>query len=261
MLAVAVASPGPAQARGADKVTAEFRPGWVRADGSRMAALHLRLAPGWMTYWRVPGEGGLALRMDWSGSDNLEGVEKHWPSPRVFEQNGYYNIGYRDELVLPIELTPTDAARPIAFAAEITLGVCREVCIPVDMRLHADLTADGRPDPVIEAALAQRPRPAREAGLRSAHCGLEPAERNGMRLRVELDMPDTGANERVIVELPGQRARVRDLGSLRNGSTLWGEALITPPRNGTLSVNRAAIRLTVLSDNGAVEYTGCAAAP
>lgn len=261
IMAVAGLVPAEAQARGADKVAAEFRTGWVRDDGSRMAALHLRLAPGWMTYWRVPGEGGLALRMDWSGSENLAGLDKHWPSPRVFVQNGYYNIGYRDELVLPIELTPIDPARPVVFAADITLGVCRDVCIPVDLRLRAELSAPGRPDAVIEAALAQTPRPAQDAGLRSARCGLEPAERNGMRLRAELDLPETGANERVIVELPGQEARVRDLGSLRNGDLLRGEALITPPRRGTLSVNRADIRLTVLSDAGAVQHTGCAAAP
>ena len=32
-----------------DVVEADIRPGWRMADGSHMAALHLKLAPGWKT--------------------------------------------------------------------------------------------------------------------------------------------------------------------------------------------------------------------
>ncbi|MEO0999402.1 MAG: hypothetical protein AAFW69_02170, partial [Pseudomonadota bacterium] len=38
---------------------AELLPGWVEEDGSLIAALSIDLAPGWKTYWRAPGEGGL----------------------------------------------------------------------------------------------------------------------------------------------------------------------------------------------------------
>jgi len=33
--------------------------------------LEFALAPGWKTYWRSPGEGGLPPALDWTGSSNL----------------------------------------------------------------------------------------------------------------------------------------------------------------------------------------------
>ncbi|HMO83642.1 MAG TPA: hypothetical protein PKC18_01845, partial [Lacipirellulaceae bacterium] len=41
-------------------VHAELLPGWETPQGTRMAALHLMLAPGWKTYWRIPREAGVA---------------------------------------------------------------------------------------------------------------------------------------------------------------------------------------------------------
>src|SRR5215470_10644281 len=37
--------------------------------------LEIKLAPGWKTYWRSPGEGGMPPRFDWSGSANLARIE------------------------------------------------------------------------------------------------------------------------------------------------------------------------------------------
>src|SRR5262245_41286607 len=36
-----------------------------------IAGVEIKLADGWKTYWRNPGEGGLAPRFDWSASKNL----------------------------------------------------------------------------------------------------------------------------------------------------------------------------------------------
>src|SRR5690606_19912095 len=41
--------------------------------------VHVRLAPGWKTYWRSPGEAGLPPNFDWSGSRNLKDVSISWP--------------------------------------------------------------------------------------------------------------------------------------------------------------------------------------
>ncbi|MEG4641374.1 protein-disulfide reductase DsbD domain-containing protein, partial [Paracoccus sp. APAP_BH8] len=44
------------------------------AEGHRMTALHLRLEPGWKTYWRSPGDAGVPPRFDWAASRNLAEV-------------------------------------------------------------------------------------------------------------------------------------------------------------------------------------------
>ncbi|MBI3441560.1 MAG: copper resistance protein, partial [Proteobacteria bacterium] len=36
------------------------------------AAVEVKLEPGWKTYWRTPGEAGLAPVFDWAGSTNFK---------------------------------------------------------------------------------------------------------------------------------------------------------------------------------------------
>ena len=48
--------------------------------------LDIRLKPGWKTYWRSPGDAGLAPQLDWSGSTNLAETTIAWPAPRRFSQ-------------------------------------------------------------------------------------------------------------------------------------------------------------------------------
>ncbi len=252
----------PAWAQGvrpSEVVEAQLRPGWSMTDGTHVAALHLRLADGWMTYWRVPGDGGLALRMDWSGSSNISGVAKHWPSPRTFVRNGITNIGYEDELILPIVLTPGTSGQPMHLRADVTLGVCRDICIPVDMQIKGDFAGGaGVPDPVIQGAMTAGPRPARDMGLSALRCTLEPDAKNRMRLRVELEMPRIGSDERVILEPGNPALRVRHGENAREGGLLRAEALVLArDRQHPVMVDRSSLRVTVLSDGAVVEHRGC----
>ena len=54
-----------------DVVQIEVLPGWQTASGTQMAAIRLTLAPGWKTYWRAPGEGGIPPAFGWAGSQNI----------------------------------------------------------------------------------------------------------------------------------------------------------------------------------------------
>ena len=72
-------------------------------DSTVTLGLQIRLAPGWKTYWRSPGEAGFPPRLDWSGSTNLAGVEMAWPAPQRFLEIGdLMTHGYKDEVVFPI---------------------------------------------------------------------------------------------------------------------------------------------------------------
>jgi DsbC/DsbD-like thiol-disulfide interchange protein len=109
------AAPAAAQALPPQIVHAELRPGWQTEDGTHLAALHLRLAEGWKTYWRVPGDAGIVPQFDWSRSQNTASVRARWPRPMIFSQNGYRSIGYEGELVLPLEVVPQQAGKPVAL--------------------------------------------------------------------------------------------------------------------------------------------------
>src|SRR6476660_5184175 len=53
-------------------------------DAPLRAGIEIRLAPGWKTYWRYPGDSGVPPRFDFSGSDNLARAKVLYPAPHLF---------------------------------------------------------------------------------------------------------------------------------------------------------------------------------
>ena len=149
-----------------DMVAVSILPGWRMADGTLMAALRFELAPGWKTYWRAPGEAGIPPRFDWRGSRNVGAVEVLWPTPQQTTTNGLRTIGYSHDLILPIRITPARTGEPVSLAGDLEIGVCSDICVPVETEVSLDLPlgGDGDRDPRIAAALAARPYTATEAG-------------------------------------------------------------------------------------------------
>lgn len=239
--------------RAADVVSAQVRNGWQAETGAFLAGVELRLAPGWITYWRHPGESGLVPQLDWSRSRNVANARIVWPEPRLYSKAGFASIGYSGNVVLPIEITPSHPGQPVDFSAILSLGVCEDVCIPVDLTLQTTLNGKGAYDREIAGALDRRPGAARAAGLRSVDCAIRP-EGKAMRLTANLQIPRTGIHEFVLVELPGQAMRV--LPSERSGETLIGHGLMRS--SGASGVDRSAVRLSVVSERGTVVHQGCA---
>lgn len=253
----AVLVPGLAQAQSprlSEILDARMRSGWQTESGTHMAALHLRLAGNWITYWRHPGESGIAPRLDWSGSHNLAGARIHWPEPRLYSKGGIASIGYSREIVLPIELTPADPGLPFELDATLTLGVCDDICIPVDLALQLRVNDTGRPDGMIATALTQKPRKASSVGLVDVSCDITP-EKRGMRLSATLTLPPQGNEEFALIEMTGPPVRSSALPSERNGDTITGHTLFrqTPGQ----AIDRSAVRISVVSENGVVQHQGC----
>lgn len=239
-------------------VTAELIDGPRTDAGHEMAAMRLVLARGWKTYWRAPGEAGIPPRFNWSGSDNLAGVKIHWPRPAMFDINGLRTFGYHDTLVLPIEVTAKDPARPVLLKAAVDLGVCDEVCVPVTLDMAAEIRPGGAKVPAISAALADQPETARDAGLKSARCNAEPI-RDGMRLTSRLTLPRVGPEEVAVVELADESVWVSPADTTRDGGDLQATVDLVPSSAQPFAVNRSGIRITVFGSTGrAVELQGCA---
>lgn len=239
-------------------VRAEILTGWVTERGTRMAALHLVLAPGWKTYWRAPGDSGIPPSFNWSGSGNLRGVSYHWPSPTVFTSFGVRSIGYADELVLPIELHPKQSGKPIRLRGEVDLGVCETICVPANLVVEASLDGKGASDPVIHLALANQPRPANRAGVGKVTCTLSPI-RDGLRLDAAIQMPRLAGDEVALVETGDPRIWVSEADVSRQGGTLRVSADLVPPAGGPVAVDRSELRFTILAGANAVDIRGCKA--
>ncbi|WP_300513281.1 protein-disulfide reductase DsbD domain-containing protein [Aliiroseovarius sp.] len=231
-------------------------PGWREADGTHMAALHVALGDGWKTYWRAPGDAGIPPSIDWSGSRNLASVSYKWPLPEVFEQNGLRTIGYQRELVLPIQITPRDPSAPVTLKARVTLGVCRDVCLPKQSLLKVELPNPGAPDARISRAMGRRPDTAAEAGVSAVRCQVTPSA-DGLEITAHLTLPRQGGKEVVVMETGNPEIWVSEAQVTRRGPTLTASAELVPPPGTPMVLDRSALRFTVLAEGRGVDVLGC----
>ena len=238
-------------------VSADILGGWREPSGHHVAALRVRLAPGWKTYWRAPGEAGMPPAFDWSGSRNVAAVTPQWPVPHVFWQNGLRSVGYGGEVILPLVVAPLAAGEPIRLSGRIEMGVCEDICIPVSFELTGDLPLEGAADPAIAAAMAARPVPAEAAGVTGVTCSVEPIA-DGIRVTATIAMPPLGGEEAAVVELADPAIWISEAESSREGGVLRATAEMVPPNGRPFAVDRSEIRITVLSDGKGVDIRGCA---
>src|SRR5690348_11497055 len=111
-------------------------------DAMVRAGIEIRLAPGWKTYWRYPGDSGVPPRFDFAGSENVKSIEIAWPAPHRFIDESGTTIGYKDDVIFPLHIVPQDAAKPALLRLKADYAVCEKICIPVEG--STELRLDGR---------------------------------------------------------------------------------------------------------------------
>jgi suppressor for copper-sensitivity B len=124
----------------------------VGPDGRLVLGVEIRLAPGWHTYWRDPGESGAPPAFDWSGSENLAAAELRWPAPRRFQAFGLDGFGWEDAVVFPVQASAARPGEPVRLRLKVDYQICEEICVPVAAALALDLPA-GEPRPTAFAPL------------------------------------------------------------------------------------------------------------
>ncbi|MEI4260958.1 protein-disulfide reductase DsbD domain-containing protein [Roseovarius sp. D0-M9] len=258
--AVLCLAPLPAAADAMQAVTsAKVLPGWRMADGTHMAAFELRLAPGWKTYWRAPGDIGIPPRFDWRASRNLAGVEVEWPTPMRIDQGGMMAIGYHDTVIFPLHVLPK-ASGDVGLTGTVEIGVCRDVCIPLTLDLAADLPkADAPRDSRIIAALADRPLTADEAGVGRVACTISPGQKGGLALRAEVTVPPVGGLETMVIEASDPSIWIAQPRSTRQGNTFVAETRLAHVEGRPFAVDRSNLRLTLIGESRAIDIKGCPA--
>jgi suppressor for copper-sensitivity B len=103
--------------------------------------LDIILKDGWYTYWRMPGDNGLAPKFDWTGSTNVKSVDVSWPAPSRFTVMDMHSFGYSDHVLLPLQITPKNAELPTKLDVKIDMVVCHEICIPESLHVTGDVVS------------------------------------------------------------------------------------------------------------------------
>lgn len=105
------------------------------AEGMVRGVLQIALEPGWKTYWKDPGDAGIPPQIDVSSSMNVTAAEISFPPPQRFDDGVSHWAGYGAPISLPVRFKVTDPAHFTAIDADIFLGICKDVCVPVQARL------------------------------------------------------------------------------------------------------------------------------
>ena len=138
------------------------------------AAVMIRPDAGFKTYWRVPGETGVAPRFDWAGSENVKSVRVLYPAPRRYADAEGETIGYAGPVVFPLAVEAADAARPVRLKLQLDYAVCKDICIPAHAAMAAELSRmDAQAGALIARARENLPKPGTGAQARALLQGLE----------------------------------------------------------------------------------------
>ena len=259
-LVLALAAPARAQLPDLDRIVqVTLLPGWKMDDGRRMGALRVTLAPGWKTYWRTTGGGaGIAPRFDWSGSTNLADARPLWPRPEVLTEAGLQVIGYEDQLILPFAFTAREPGQPMQLKARLEMGVCSEVCIPVDLTVSAEGGNSTDADNfLIRLALDDQITPAARAGVQVVSCKVEPID-GGYRLRSAFRVPDSlRGPDTVVFELPDPDIWTAPATVLRKGDIVEATTEFVTMSGDSFTLDPGQLRMTLIGPDSAVEKQGC----
>lgn len=104
-------------------------------DGVMRIGVQIEMEKGWKTYWRSPGDSGIAPTLSFENSINVEEAHIHWPEPVVFWAANDNTIGYKNKVILPIELKLKKSKALTVINLNAFFGVCDEVCVPADEQL------------------------------------------------------------------------------------------------------------------------------
>jgi DsbC/DsbD-like thiol-disulfide interchange protein len=226
------------------------------SDNQLIAGIQIRLEPGWKTYWRMPGDSGVPPSFDWSGSKNLRSAEVLYPAPHRFTDASGTAIGYEDEVVFPVMVTPERRDEPVELKLNVDFGICKTLCIPNQANLSIELPprAAGKvDDPLLTRFVDLVPKPA-ETGKLPALGGIE-AKLDSAKpeLIVDANFTDGATGTDLFIEGPkGEFVPVpKPLGPAQNGKQRFMVSFASPAE--AEAIRGKPMTLTFVSDEGARE--------
>lgn len=95
--------------------------------------IHLKIKRGWHTYWKNPGESGMATKVRWTLPPGFSAGKLQWPVPERFEDSAGISYGYKESVLLPVKITPPanlNEGQKIPISAEVHWLECKDLCLP-----------------------------------------------------------------------------------------------------------------------------------
>jgi DsbC/DsbD-like thiol-disulfide interchange protein len=189
------------------------------ATGKIRAALQIEPKPGWITYWREPGNSGIPPQISVAPEGGVALATIGYPVPKHIVNEKVDEIAYDAPVTLPLELIAKDrSTREVDVTAFV--GVCRDICIPFQVQFSLKLASSERSLPqeeaILAAANAALPQPPSSTFNVTGH-SLS-ADMKQLSLQITLPQPGDTAPQ-IIVSGPSGYVFTKQLTSKRHGTT------------------------------------------
>ena len=231
--------------------------GWRQSDDIHIAAINIKLEDGWKTYWRVPGIGGIAPILNWEKSKNIKNISQIWPTPNIYNEYGLQTIGYKDELLLPLQIQPIDKKQPIHLSVTIDFGICSDVCVPIQTTVEKRLperTSIGKKNilDTLEKAILSR----KKSPFKIVKCNIVPIK-DGFEVNAFFEgLTSFDKDTLGVVEYPvKQNGWINQKASLISSNQLSVHAIVY--NKSIHFIDRSDLTLTIFTKNKAFEFDGC----
>lgn len=108
------------------RVRVAIEPKWQ--DHKREGLIEVNLKPGWKTYWRNPGNSGMAPSFSFRSKVNYQIA---YPVPQLYKDGDDWSIGYKNNVIFPFVISGDTS--PTRLDGSLTIGICEKICIPLNV--------------------------------------------------------------------------------------------------------------------------------
>jgi DsbC/DsbD-like thiol-disulfide interchange protein len=228
----------------------------IAGEPNQLAGVQLRMDQGWKTYWRSPGDSGVPPGFDWSGSKNLKHAEVLFPAPIRFADGNSTAVGYAEEVVFPVKITPERAGEPVELKLGFDFGICMDLCVPNQVALSLTLPPGGsgtRGDAlIIESALSRVPQQATPGTLPRVVAVETRLDGAAPELVVEVEFAADATSTDLFIEAPGVFVPVPNpIGPVENGKQRFAVGFKSAAEAQALKGK--PLTLTLVSAEGSTE--------
>lgn len=189
------------------------------AGGKIRAALQIEPKPGWITYWKEPGNSGIPPQITIAADSGVSLDAIAYPVPKHFFNGAIEDIAYDAPVTLPLSLRAAGKG-PVTIDAAAFIGICKDICIPfqanLQLKLGPAIQSYPQEEAILQAADARLPKPPSQDFDVTAHA-MSPDRKT---LSLDLVLPGEGKTAPdIIVTGPSGYAFTKQIGGKRDGRT------------------------------------------
>lgn len=186
----------------------------IAASGSLTIGIEQTLDDGWHTYWINPGDSGTPLEIAWTLPEGFSTGEIEWPTPHKVPFGPLMNFGYEKQATLlqTLRAPQTLPAGPITLKAEVTVLVCKDICIP-ETSSHDVILNEGKQADQSAAISAAREHMPQQIDWAATYSEDTAGEKPTLSLTIPVTPPErlAGVDPRSISLLPFEWGLVENM--------------------------------------------------